>query len=115
MSDDFIWGFRVLHILKAIEEIRQFTQGLSYDDFVNDHKTLRAVERNIEIIGETSAKIPQDIRNMYPEIPWSGMKGMRNAISHGYEQVEYQAVWDVVKERLPDLQAKLEKIALPPM
>lgn len=110
MSKNDIWQFRIDHILNAINEINEFVNEMDFESFMSDPKTLRAVERNIEIIGEASSKISDDVRQRYPDIPWSGMKGMRNAISHGYDQVEYESVWDVVKLRLPDLKIKLENI-----
>lgn len=110
MSEKDLWKFRIGHILRAIEEIESFVRGMDYARFVGDVKTVRAVERNIEIIGEAASKIPAEVIARYSEIPWGGMKGMRNAIIHGYEQVEYESVWDVVKDRLPALKKKLEAI-----
>lgn len=113
MSKNDLWQFRVMHILDAIAEIESFVGTMDFDAFMNDSKTLRAVERNIEIIGEAASKIPEDIRKSYPDIPWGGMKGMRNAISHGYEQIEYESVWDVIRYRLPELKEKLKTLMEP--
>jgi uncharacterized protein with HEPN domain len=113
MSENKVWAFRIRHILKAIDEIQGFVAGMSYDDFMADPKTLRAVERNIEIIGEAAGKIPEDVKSRYPDIPWSGMRGMRNAVAHGYDQIEYESVWDVVVGRLPELKKMLESVSLP--
>lgn len=110
MSKSDIWHFRIDHILNAINEIDEFVKGLDFESFMSDSKTLRAVERNIEIIGEAASKIPDDIRKKYPDIQWGAMKGMRNAISHGYDQVEYESVWDVLKLKLPELKSKLENL-----
>ncbi len=114
MSEKPAWAFRIAHILQAINEIENFVEGMDYRDFIADPKTMRAVERNIEIIGEAASKIPYEIRKQYPRIPWGGMKGMRNAVSHGYDQVEYESVWDVIKDRLPELKAMLNSVKMPP-
>lgn len=110
MSKNEIWGFRIQHILQAIDEIEQFVEHIDFEAFMSDPKTLRAVERNIEIIGEAASKVPDEVRNLYPDIPWGGMKGMRNAVAHGYDQIEYESVWDVIKLRLPELKVKLQNI-----
>ena len=112
MSKNDVWEFRIKHILQAIDEILEFVDGMDFDAFVRDTKTLKAVERNIEIIGEAASKVPEAVRNAYPQVPWSAMKGMRNAISHGYDQVEYESVWDVVKFRLADLKRMLGDIPI---
>ena len=59
--------------------------------------------RALEIIGEASKRLPDDLRVRYPKIPWKGMAGMRDRIIHGYDNVDYQIVWEVVKRELPPL------------
>ena len=107
MSEPKHWLLRIRHILDAIEEIESFTAGLTREQFLTDIKTMRAVERDIEIIGEATTKIPQEIKTEYSEIPWNGMKGLRNAVSHGYAEIEYESIWDVIINKLPDLKRSL--------
>ncbi|MFC2106852.1 DUF86 domain-containing protein [Bacteroidota bacterium] len=69
-------------ILIAISRIEEYIAELSFDKFKKDYKTVDAVIRNFEIIGEASKNLPEEIKNKYPEIPWSEMYLMRNKISH---------------------------------
>ena len=79
-------------ILESIEDIRSFTKGLTLDDFVKDKKTTRAVIRSLEIIGEATKKIPVDIRDSYPKIPWQEITGMRDKLIHEYFGVDLEIV-----------------------
>lgn len=87
------------NMLKALE----YTDGLDYEGFAMDSKTNYAVVRCLEIIGEAAKNIPDQIRNMYPEIPWRQMAGMRDKIAHHYFGVHLQTVWRVVKDDIPAL------------
>jgi uncharacterized protein with HEPN domain len=83
---------------------------MSYEEFAKDDKTVFAVIRAIEIIGEAVKNIPEDIRKEYPEIPWKGMAGMRDKVIHGYVGVDTQLVWSTVKKRIPGLKLRVEKM-----
>ncbi len=69
-----------------------------------------AVIRNFEIIGKVSKNIPSEIKDKYPEIPWKKMYGLRNLISHEYFGVDYEMIWEIAKNNLPQNQADIEKI-----
>src|SRR5260221_14406980 len=84
----------------AVCSAENFIAGISYDDFVRDSKTIYAVIRALEIIGEASSKIPEDIRKKYPALPWNEMKGMRNKLIHEYFGVNVKVIWKTVKEDL---------------
>ena len=71
-------------ILEAISKIENYTKGMSYDEFIHDEKTIDAVIRNLEIIGEAAKNIPEDAKNKYPEIPWKEIAGMRDKLIHAY-------------------------------
>ncbi|MCD4813012.1 DUF86 domain-containing protein [bacterium] len=100
-------------ILDAIRETQEFTQDSSFKLFLSDKKTINAVVRSLEVIGEAAGKIPEEIRQKYPEIPWKRMIGMRNKLMHEYFGVDYTIVWTVVKEELPLLLNEFEKIIQP--
>jgi uncharacterized protein with HEPN domain len=88
-------------ILDAINSIEAYTKGLTYEDFVSDKKTVDAVIRNFEIIGEATKHLPLTVRREYPKVPWRDMAGMRDKLIHGYFGVQLDVVWKTVKERLP--------------
>ncbi len=74
------WRFRFDDIKKSLALIKEYTEDVDYSTWVQDQKTIDAVIRNLEIIGEAAARMPEDIQLKYPEIPWYQMKGMRNML-----------------------------------
>ena len=88
-------------IIEAIDSIEEYTEELTYERFVKDKKTVDAVVRNLEIIGEATKHVSQRIRKKYPSVPWRDMAGMRDRLIHGYFGVNLDVVWKTVKERLP--------------
>jgi uncharacterized protein with HEPN domain len=97
-------------ILQNMNDAEEFMQGLLYDQFASDKKTLNAVLRSIEVIGEAAKKAPVEIRTKYPSVPWKEMAGVRDKIIHFYFGVDREAVWLVVKERIPSLKPLIEQI-----
>ena len=100
-------------ILAAIEEINQFipTEQRDFARFVNDLKTKRAVERNLEIIGEAVNRILK----LRPDIQITSSKqivGLRNVIIHAYDNLSYENIWGIVTRHLPLLKADVEKLLL---
>jgi len=90
-------------ILNACAEVEEFTRGMDFESFVADKKTVNAVIRSLEVLGEATKHIPTSFRRKHPEIPWSKMAGMRDVLIHDYMGVDLRTVWNVVKERLPEL------------
>jgi uncharacterized protein with HEPN domain len=97
-------------IVDSMNKAINFIKGMTYEQFIQDDKTIFAVVRALEIIGEAVKKIPDEIRVKYPEIPWKGMAGMRNKITHEYFGVNLRHVWETVKERIPEIKPMFEKI-----
>lgn len=91
-------------ILESITDIREFTSGIAYEQFVRDKKTLKAVIKSIEVIGEASSNIPDEIRQKYPGIPWKELIGMRNRLIHEYAGVDNDIVWQSINEDLLPLE-----------
>ncbi|MFQ3614625.1 MAG: DUF86 domain-containing protein [Cyanobacteriota bacterium] len=81
------WQNRVRDVLAAIAEIQDFTNEITFDEFQNDRKTIRAVLYNLAIIGEAVRGIPPELESAHPEIPWIDVRGMRNIVIHEYFQV----------------------------
>lgn len=97
-------------IVDAMNKVLKFVEGISYEEFAQDEKTIFAVIRAIEIIGEAVKNIPDDIRREYPAIPWRGMAGMRDKVVHGYFGVNLKVVWETVQERIPEVKPLFEKM-----
>ena len=96
-------------IIDAINSIEEYTRGLTFNAFVEDRRTVDAVIRNFEIIGEATKHIPERIRRDYPKVPWKDMAGMRDKLIHGYFGVQLDVVWKTVKERLPIVRPLVEE------
>src|SRR6185312_16726633 len=84
-------------LLLSIEKITEYTSGLSFDNFLEDSKTSDAVIRNFEIIGEAANRLPDEMKEKFPEIDWYRIRGFRNRIVHDYMGIDYQMVW-LIKE-----------------
>lgn len=100
-----------LHDIKeAVEKIETFTKGFSFEEFTEDTKTVDAVIRNLEILGEAAKHIPKRVKEKYPDIDWKAIAGMRNILAHEYFGVRIGIIWKTVRERLPQLRHKIEEI-----
>ena len=104
-------------IADAIEKVQQFVEGMDFEKFSHDSKTVFAVIRALEIIGEASKKIPEATKREYPDLPWRGMAGIRDKLIHEYFGMNLQVVWNTINEDIPKLKpgiaAMLEKIERP--
>lgn len=98
------------HILDETIYLGRQTSGLSKEEFLADETLKRAFVRSIEIIGEATKQVPEDIRKKYPHIQWRAMAGMRDRLIHGYFGIDYDIVWDVVINKVPELQQDIEEI-----
>ncbi|MBW8330814.1 MAG: DUF86 domain-containing protein [Prolixibacteraceae bacterium] len=97
-------------ILTAMNRIAEYIEGYSFGDFKQDYKTVDAVIRNFEIIGEASRNLPNNIKELYSDIPWSEMYLLRNKVSHEYFGVDYEIIWDVASIYLPENKNQIEEI-----
>ena len=97
-------------LLIAINRIGEYIEGLSFIDFKRDYKTVDAVIRNFEIIGEAAKNLPAEIKELYPDVPWGEMYLLRNKISHEYFGIDYEIIWDVAIHYLPDNKVQIEDI-----
>ena len=99
-------------IVLSMERVLEYVAGLNFRQFKWDYKTVDAVIRNFEIIGEATKRLPKDIKEKYPSIPWEEMYLLRNRISHEYFGIDYEIIWDIVINHLPenykDVQAVLD-------
>lgn len=94
-------------MLQAIERIKRYTRGKTFDDFITDDMMYYAVVKNIEILGEASNMLTDEFRSEHPQTPWKQVNGMRNYIVHEYFQVDNNVVWDVITNDLPLLEQQV--------
>jgi uncharacterized protein with HEPN domain len=97
-------------IMLSSDEAIIFVEGMTFDDFRIDKKTINAVVRSLEVIGEATKHLPDSFRSEHPEIPWRQLAGMRDRLIHGYFGVDLEIVWDTVQQLLPQLLDKTNEI-----
>ena len=97
-------------IRTAIAEVQEFTAGMTYDDFVADKKTVNAVIRSLEVLGEATKHVPLAFRRKHPAVPWAKMAGMRDVLIHDYMGVDLKTVWMVAQDRLSELKRLMNEL-----
>ena len=97
-------------IIDSGNKILAYTDGLSFADFTADSKTVDAVVRNFEIIGEAANRLTEDFKNQHKQIDWQRIRGFRNRIVHDYFGIDYSIVWEIKNSFLPDLIALLKQL-----
>ena len=97
-------------ILVAMTRIAEYLEGYTFDQFKKDYKTVDAVIRNFEIIGEASRKLPDHIKDNNPDLPWDEMYLLRNKVSHKYFGIDYEIIWDVCINHLPENRGQIQSI-----
>ena len=97
-------------IAGEIRKVNRFIDKMSFEQFEKDEKTIYAVIRAIEVIGEASKKVPDDIKQNQPIIPWREISGMRDKLIHDYSGVNITIVWKTAKEDLPEIDPLIQKL-----
>jgi uncharacterized protein with HEPN domain len=100
----------LVDIFEAINAIERFTAQMDFEQFHRDEKTIRAVERELEIIGEAVKKVPEHITAAHPSVPWRAIAGMRDRLIHHYWDTEAAILWSTIEESLPDLKTEITGI-----
>ncbi len=98
-------------IVKSIDETARFTEGISFETFIHDSKTINASIRSLEVLGEAAKRIPEDLRQKAPDVPWKYMAGMRDKLIHEYFSVDLSIVWMVIKQELPPLRPQIKALS----
>ena len=94
----------------SMARIAEYIQRMTFSDFKNDYKTADAVIRNFEVIGEASKNLPKSFKNKYSDIPWKEMYLLRNKVSHEYFGIDYEIIWGVALNYLPENKRQIELI-----
>ena len=97
-------------MLQSAQKIKQYTKGFDYEEFLTDDKTIDAVVRNFEIIGEAANRMDPDFRDQNPAIEWKRIRGFRNRIVHDYFGTDYEIVWNIIETYLDELTNNLDTI-----
>lgn len=100
----------VRHIVAEADYLAGQTASISKDDFLNNETLRRAFVRSLEVIGEATKKLPDEFRAQYRHVEWRAMAGMRDRLIHGYFGIDYDLVWEVATEKIPDLRIALRQI-----
>lgn len=100
----------IRHIHDECAYIISVSQHLSKNEFLDDETLKRAITRSLEIIGEAAKKVPADFKVKWNTIQWKNMAGMRDRLIHDYIGVNYSIVWDVIKNKIPDLHNQISEV-----
>ncbi len=97
-------------MLEATAKVRAYTSGLTLEAFAADAKTVDAVVRNLEVLGEAAKRVPETVRCQHGDIPWKRLAGLRDILIHRYFGVDLDIVWDIVQNKAPPLEQQLRRI-----
>ncbi len=97
-------------ILQSMQRIEEYIFEKTFDEFTDDYKTVDAVIRNFEIIGEAAKNVPIFIKNEYPNVPWEEMYRLRNLMTHEYFGVDHEILWNIATTQLPQNQEDIQQI-----
>lgn len=100
----------VVDMLRAIDKIGRFTEGLDLASFSDSEMVVDAVLKNLEVLGEAARNVPDEVRNAHPEIPWKRIVGLRNIVAHAYFGVDLENVWKIVGENVPEVRPSVEAL-----
>lgn len=95
---------------EAMADAQRFIEGHTLDEFRTDRQLRYAVERALEIIGEATGNLSDDVKNRGTSLPWREMRGLRNVVAHAYHRVDAARVWRLVKEDLPETHRKIQAL-----
>lgn len=97
-------------MILSCEKIKKYVSDFYFESFLSDDKTIDAVVRNLEIIGEAANRIPQDFKSKYHYVEWKRMRGLRNRIVHDYFGIDYEIVWNIIQNDLENLIEQIQDV-----
>jgi uncharacterized protein with HEPN domain len=98
------------HILDETEFLLQKVSGIEKNEFLNDEVLKRAFVRSLEIIGEATKKLPNDVKEKHGNIDWRAIAGTRDKLLHDYFGIDYDIVWDIVTNEIPELRTQIKEM-----
>lgn len=108
-KDDSVY---IDHMIDSIDSIYKFIENMTYDEFYNDDLVSSAVVRKLEILGEASGKVSDELKQIFPNVEWRILKDFRNYLIHQYFGVDIVTVWEAINQDMPILKEKLETIKI---
>lgn len=103
---------RIKHMLDSANEALSFINNKSREDLDQNKMLVLSLVKCIEIIGEAASKISEELKSKHQQIPWKDIIGMRNRLTHVYFDIDYNIVWETIKNELPSLREELKKITV---
>lgn len=97
-------------IMLAIQKISRYTSRMNHDAFLGDELVIDAVARNLEIIGEAVRQLPEEFRQVHPQIPWNQIAALRNRIVHDYFGLDLEIIWEIIQHDLPKLDKQVRAL-----
>ena len=104
------WRLYVQDMIEFGAKVLSYTERMDRETFISDERTYDAVLRNIELVGEAAAHVPDCVRDAHPEIEWRRIVATWNRVAHGYLGIDDDVVWDVIQTDIPDLLPKLRRL-----
>lgn len=104
----YLWDMR-----EAARDIVKWARGVSYDQFCANEMLHSAIERKLEVFGESAGRVSTDLQLSHPEIPWQEIKGVRVILAHKYADIDLNIIWEAVTNELPDILPKIERLIAP--
>ena len=99
-------------ILKSGNKVLDFTANMTIEELVRDERTFDAVAHLLQIIGEATKNIPEEIRSQYPQVEWRKIAGLRDIIAHAYFSIDEEIIWDIIQNKLSILLEQIQNILL---
>ena len=100
----------LLQLVDFVEEAQTLIKGRTLEEVASDPVRLRAFERVMELVGESAKRVPADLREKYPAVPWRQVTGMRDVISHAYEDLAHEILWSAAEKDFPGLKAEVQRM-----
>ncbi|MEK7376748.1 MAG: DUF86 domain-containing protein [Candidatus Margulisiibacteriota bacterium] len=97
-------------ILESLEKISKYCKDKTFEEFKSSELLVDGVVRNLEIIGEAAKKLPDNIKQKYPDVEWKKISGLRDILIHDYIGIDYDVLWDIIANKVPDLKSNIKRI-----